>query len=1662
MRNATVIVANSFVLKRQHLMIYALSLAVVLVLFPFYSHAQINDCAGAEVVCDSADLAFNPIGPGLNDFADPDNIPGCITSLEQNSAWYYFEIDPLAPSGLILGFTIHPKGGYGEDYDWALYGPDVECGALGAPIRCSSSSAFCDFCPETGMGMGTTDVTEGPGTGDGFVMTLPVEPGQGYYLLIDNWQGTNNGFILTWEETAAEYLNCEAEPPCALSALAGNDISACEDDPAFMIHGSGTGLHGNETYAWSGTNGGTDFLSDPNIANPTVTLPPGFSGSITYTLVVTEGLCFGEDQMVLTVFPLPSISINQAGPFCQNNPAQTLSATPPGGMWGGAATGNSFNPMTAGPGTHNVTYTYTNINNCSATESIDIEVYIIPEVSIDSDPADFCDSEGSILLTATGSGGANGFIYNWDTPSGNAMGDTYNATLSGNHTVSVTDANGCTNTSVTVVTAHPNPEVEIIDPGPVCETLEFMQLNADPPGGTFDGPNFSIDGEFNPNEMGPGTYPITYTYVDAFGCEGSDAQNIIISTVSNATATDNGPLCAGQQILLFGETDGAGSEIIYQWQGPDGYTSNMQNPTDATLGGDYILQVIIDGCPSIPSVTTVVLIDMPEAMATNNGPICNGQSIQLFGSNNTPGSNINYAWSGPNGYTSVEQNPTNASEAGIYSLIITVGTCTSAVTTTEVIFSEAPDAVATNSGPYCAGETIQLFGNTATSGISTTYTWTGPNGYASNDQNPVGTLEGGLYQLTVNVDGCNSPVSQTTVIINPLPQPVITGPNDFCTGFSATLDAGPGYMNYLWNEASQNQMLEVTSSGTYQVTVTDANGCTGTTSISVTETPSLTPFITGSLEFCEGSSTILDAGSGFTNYEWSTGEFGQTIIVTEQGNYGVIVMDADGCSGSANITTTVNSNPDVMIGGSTTFCIGGFTVLDAGPGYSTYSWSNSSADQTISVTLPGMYSVDVVDNNGCMGSSSVLVEESTSLNPVITGSNAFCENGSTILNAGSGFATYEWSDGSTGQFLEVNTTAIYSVSVSDGQGCSGESSVAVMEVLPPSAELEAGAILCNTQAGGSNINLYDLIISGDMNGSWEDADNSGAVGLFNNLNFANIPAGDYHFTYTTNSAIDPCPEATYDIIVTVLDCACPDVMFFNAPPLCNADGVFDLASIENTSEAGTWSIIQTPPGTNPAVLNGSVLDATGSDPGEYSFQFSLQNPPPPGCPLDFQIVLDVDDAPDAGESLPPVSYCSEENQIIILNDLITGEDLNGVWKETSATLSSGTAFDPDNGMFNTENQLAGVYTFEYTLESGGACPDDLSEVSVVINPLPVVSIDDFGVLDCIHTVQSLDAGSSSSGPEYQVGWTGPGILLDGNENTLYPTINKPGVYQLTITNIVTGCKNAASVTVIQNTDAPSGAVINSQNPSCFGDQNGFINIEQVIGGIAPYVFSLNDGLLGNNSLFDQLSEGNYTLALEDATGCKWDTLITLTEPSEIAINVGEDMEIEFGDEAVIQATVNIPPGEIDTIIWTPDNILECFDMTCLEGTAHAFNTVTLSATVYDIYGCEATDELIIKIKKGRRVFIPSVFTPDGDGINDMFYIFGSDRQIVKIKKFLIYNRWGDLLHEATDFLPNDPSKGWGGYFKNQLMNPGVFAYVAEIEFIDGLVVVYNGDVTLLK
>ena len=206
-----------------------------------------------------------------------------------------------------LGFTLTPFGGNAEDFDFALWGPDVACDSLGDPLRCSYADDGCDFCPQTGMGMGETDESENP-FGNGFVSTIIVQPGQGYYLMVDNFNGTSNDFNLEWTGEAGDDLACNA-PPCSVEIELGDAITQCtgerDIDLTVMIIGNGDPYD----ITWTGTNGGTAFLDDASAISPTATIPDDFDGEIVYSVVVisADGECVVQMSTRVIVHPVGNL-----------------------------------------------------------------------------------------------------------------------------------------------------------------------------------------------------------------------------------------------------------------------------------------------------------------------------------------------------------------------------------------------------------------------------------------------------------------------------------------------------------------------------------------------------------------------------------------------------------------------------------------------------------------------------------------------------------------------------------------------------------------------------------------------------------------------------------------------------------------------------------------------------------------------------------------------------------------------------------------------------------------------------------------------------------------------------------------------------------------------------------------------------------------------------------------------------------------------------------------------------------------------------------------------------------------------------------------------------------------------------------------------------------
>jgi uncharacterized repeat protein (TIGR01451 family) len=375
-----------------------------------------------------------------------------------------------------------------------------------------------------------------------------------------------------------------------------------------------------------------------------------------------------------------------------------------------------------------------------------------------------------------------------------------------------------------------------------------------------------------------------------------------------------------------------------------------------------------------------------------------------------------------------------------------------------------PAATITAPASVCASST----GNAASvnAPAATSFTWTISGGTIATGQGTSAiTFNAGAtgsVALTVTVtdgSGCSNTAS-VTFPINPAPAISIAGPPTACG--SATLTASGGFTSYAWSHGPTTASISVTASGTYTVTGTDASGCTATTSHNITITSGTPATITasGPTTFCAGGSVVLTANNG-TTYAWSNGANTQSITVTATGTFTVAVTDGSGCTAtSAPTSVTVNPvpTPSITPSGPTTFCSGGSVTLTASPA-SSYLWSTNETTQSITVTTSGSYSVQVT-NNGCTATSApTSVSVTSAATPTITpsGPTTFCNGGSVTLTS-SPAASYAWSNGATTQSITVNASGTFSVTVTNGSGCTATSA-------PTSVNANSGTVPTITASG---------------------------------------------------------------------------------------------------------------------------------------------------------------------------------------------------------------------------------------------------------------------------------------------------------------------------------------------------------------------------------------------------------------------------------------------------------------------------------------------------------------------------------------------------------------------------------------------------------------------
>ena len=711
-------------------------------------------------------------------------------------------------------------------------------------------------------------------------------------------------------------------------------------------------------------------------------------------------------------------------------------------------------------------------------------------------------------------------------------------------------------------------------------------------------------------------------------------------------------------------------------------------------------------------------------------------------------------------------------------------------------------------------------------------------------------------------------------------------------------------------------------------------------------------------------------------------------------------------------------------------------------------------DVTPSPDCPPSNSINITINEapnaGAGGNTSICEEDGiVDLSSLLTGSDV---GGTWSLNAISDNPITGAFDSANASFDPLgNTNGIYifDYTVDGITPCNPNVTSVTVTIVScdcPSVELANASPICNNET----LDLSALQITTEL-GTWSiggapigsNANISGAT-----FNANGTIAGIYSLLFTLNETPPVgCPNSNSISleISTSGNAGTADAAYI----VCNSisETVELFGELNGADNGGTWTETSANASTGNAFnAAAGTFDMTGQADGIYTFLYTVGSPTDV-CPTDAETVtIQITETPIANAGVDMGIDCNI-TMVTLSGTSSSGEDVDFSWT------------NEDGQEIGTGSDVTVDEPGDFILTTGeGGCMTSDSVTVTADQTAPDINAGDDVSLDCDESTFVIEA-IGNTGDEFTYDWTTDNGELE-NPDILNPTITEAGTYSIIVTNSINGCTSTDQI-VISYLNGITGIDLLSQEPPCFEDESGYIFVTNVQGGEQPINFNLNNEDLGETQAFTSLGAGSYELVLTDANGCTWDTLIVFEEFKELNLDLGGNQLIEFGDAAIVEGNTNV--SIIDTVIWEgPDSlVIECLTSDCLDVTASPTETVTLQATIIDANGCETTAFVTIIVRKEDNIYVPNAFSPNSDGENEFLYIF-ADENVLKINEFLIFDRWGEIVHEYYQFFPNDPAFGWDGNHKGEPMNPQVLVWYAEVEFVDGRVEILKGDITLVR
>jgi gliding motility-associated-like protein len=1198
---------------------------------------------------------------------------------------------------------------------------------------------------------------------------------------------------------------------------------------------------------------------------------------------------------------------------------------------------------------------------------------------------------------------------------------------------------------------------------------------------------------------GYGSFPVKLIVTNAGGCADTIVQPAYIKLAAPAIQLKGLPVqgCIPYTINPTATVSSSDPVTGYQWNFGDGTTSTLPAPSHIyTAQGTYTVTLTVttaSGCTATSVDTGAVEVGTRPNTAFIAAPAisCVGKVIQF--TDQTPKPVDSWAWylTDNGSVTSTAQNPAYAyGDTGTYTIMLVAGNngCLDSATRLAYIKIEPPAArFLTESN--CSSRLTRTFVDQSVA--ATSWLWDFGDGTTSTQESPQHTYATpGKYTVTLTVTNgtCTQASTQQVFLIKADPgfrvygSPVCKGspvsfvlPNLADTTVQAVVwTFGDGTTLTNTTQTIAQHTYTADGSFTVGVTVTDVNGCDTSMTIpnAVLVTGPTAAFTPSTLQVCAGTALTLtdqSTSDGTHPIVSSTWNFGDgppdstltppyTHTYTQGGSENIVlsVRDAGGCTDTAQAGIIVSDPLAYFTVADTAVCAGqpvSFTNgSTGGVAPEVYTWAFGDGG-TASTTGPGVgtthvytragqdtVTLSVKDGFGCTASQTRPAYITVQV-PIAafsaSGKVSYCPPLDVqFTNQSSGYASVAWNFGDGNTSTEINPLHFYSypgvyiatLTVSGAGGCTATAADTITIHGP------TGTFTYTPTVGCDSLQVHFSVAS----------DSSVAfIWDYGNGQTLSIPQNTTTYTYTDTGTYIP-----RIILISGTGCQVPITgsqaihvyrvvagLKMSASRACGSGIIqFQDSSVSNDQlSAFSWNF-----GDQSSSTEQNPFHAY-TQPGIYTVTHSVFTAN--GC-SDTIVLTDT-----IRVFQPPVVQIKGDSAGCVPDTLsftalvVTGNADSLQWQWNLGNGQTANAQTPPPAAYET----AGNYTLSLIVADDNGCTDSTSE-TVIIHPLPVVSAGGPYIL-CLGTPVTLNASGADN-----YAWM-PGQYLSC-ANCANPQANPPASMEYYLTGYTLyGCSSRDSAFI--NVFFPDTVKVNGDTALCLG---GYYRM--VAQGAYSYSWSPSVGLTDPESASTYATPPattTYTVTGTDSAHCFTDSKsITITVYPVPTVDAGPDVTGSAGSPAPIQITNS---GDVVSWSWSPPNGLSCD--TCPDPMAGPVSSTLYTVTVKNAAGCTAQDTMTVFITcNNGNIFLPNTFSPNGDGMNDVFYPRG--KGISLVKSLRIFNRWGQMIFERDNFPVNDRSAGWDGTYGGQKLSPDAYVYLCEVICENNEVIQLKGDVTLLR